>query len=233
MKKTILILVIILVVLAIAVGCVALYFFNGPQYAMIIIAKDVKANGMDGLEPHLTGNAEKLIEKVNSIAENPLLTTVLGLFVQNESQNVLTDYLDILKTELENVTWNLEDIMTGREHAQVMLSFNYEDDLTGTLNVSMIRTDDGWKIDGVNSLKIDGFSWDDISLPSFENFLSKDPDATLPDTENFNFKDIEIPDFENFNFEDIELPDFENFNFEDIQLPEFGIFNRNKNDTAA
>lgn len=213
MKKTLIVLVIVLVLLALAVGGAALFFFNSPQYAMMTILKDVKADGLVGLEPHLTGDAAEIVEKVTSISGNPLFATILGLFVQNE-------YLDILKSELHNVNWNVEDILKSSKRAQVVLSFDYQGEITGSINISMIRTKDGWKIDGVNSPKIDGFNFDDLDLSILEKSLSKDTE--ISEDKGFSFGDITIPDVENFNFEDITLPDFENFNFEDIKLPDFG-----------
>ena len=232
MKKTIVILIIALLVLALAVGAAAMLFLTSPQYAMIQILKDVNAGGMDGLKPHLTGDAAALMEKVTTITENPLLSKVMGLFVKSE-------YLDVLKSELQNVTWNVEDVMKSSKRAQVMLSFNYQDEITGTINVSMIRTEDGWKIDGVNSPKIDGFNFDDIDFSAFEKIVSGETEASesegfsiggisIPDFENFNFKDIELPNVGEFSFEDIQLPDVGEFSFEDIQLPDFGnLFGKN------
>ena len=209
MKKTVLVLIIVLLVLAIIVGCAALYFLNSPYYALMGIMKDVKAEGMDGLESHLTGNAAELMDKVTSVTENPTLTTILGLFVQADYQK----YLDILKNELDNITWNVEDVMTGKNHAMVMLSFDYQGEVTGTINVSMLRTDDGWKIDGVNSPRIDGLSLDDIRLPDFGSFRfggeSAQSDSDNTESGGFRFEDIQLPDFENFNFEDIDLPDLQ------------------------
>ena len=205
MKKTVWVLIIVLLVLAIIVGCAALYFLNSPYYALMGIMKDVKAEGMNGLESHLTGNAEAMMEKVTSVTENPMLTTILALFVQGDYQK----YLDILQNELDNITWKVEDVMTGRKHAMVMLSFDYQGDVTGTINVSMLRTDDGWKIDGVNSPKIDGLSFGDIQLPDFSNFRfggeSEQSGSDNTESGGFRFEDIQLPDFENFNFEDIDL----------------------------
>jgi hypothetical protein len=170
MKKTIIILVIILVLLAIAVGCAAVYFLSSPQFALLRILKDVKTEGLDGLEPHLTGDAAEVVETVRDITESPLASTILGLFGNN-------GYLDLLKTELQNVTWNVEDVMKGKKQAQVVLSFDYEGEITGTIHLSMVRTGDGWKIDGIKSPKIDNFSIGDITLPDFGNFSWKGTDA--------------------------------------------------------
>ena len=233
MKKTIVILIVVLLVLALAAGAAAMLFLNSPQYAMIQILKDVKADGLDGLELHLTGDAAALMEKVTAITENPVLSTILSLFVKGE-------YLDVLKSELQNVTWNVEDVMKSSKRAQVMLSFNYQDEITGTINVSMIRTEGSWKIDGVNSPKIDGFNFEDIDFSAFEKIVSGEAEApesegfsfgdiSIPDLENFSFEDINIPALENFNIGDINLPDLENFNFEDVQLPDIGSLFGNKN----
>ncbi len=224
MKKTIVILIVVLLVLALAAGVAAMLFLNSPQYAMIQILKDVKADGLDGLELHLTGDAAALIEKVTAITENPVLSTIMSLFVKGE-------YLDVLKSELQNVTWNVEDVMKSSKRAQVMLSFNYQDEITGTINVSMIRTEGSWKIDGVNSPKIDGFNFEDIDFSAFEKIVSGETEA--PKSEGFSFGDISIPDLENFdlenfNFEDIDLPNIGDFSFDDINLPDFGnLFGKN------
>jgi hypothetical protein len=191
MKKTLIVLVIVLVLLALAVGGAALFFFNSPQYAMMTILKDVKADGLEGLEPHLTGDAAEIVEKVTSISGNPLFATILGLFVQNE-------YLDILKSELHNVNWNVEDILKSSKRAQVVLSFDYQGEITGSINISMIRTKDGWKIDGVNSPKIDGFNFDDLDLSILEKSLSKDTE--ISEDKGFSFGDISLPDFRNFHW---------------------------------
>ena len=202
MKKATLILIIIALVLVIAVVCAAVYFFNSPQYALMQIMKDVKAQGLEGLEPHLTGNATDMLEKVTSASQNPLLSAVFSLLIPDK-------YLEVVKSELQNITWNVEDILTSRKRAVVILSFDYEGDITGTINLSMLRTDSGWKIDDVSAPRIDGFRFEDVQLPDLKSFLFQG-DGETADADSSASDGFQLPKFEDIDlskFQDISLPD--------------------------
>ena len=43
----------------------------------------------------------------------------------------------------------MDDILKSKENAAVILSFNYEDKLIGTIEISMIRDEEKWKIDSI------------------------------------------------------------------------------------
>ena len=221
MKKVLLTVLIVLLVLALLAGLAAVWFYYSPYHAMILIQKDVMAEGVDGLMPYLTGDAEKLFNKVTSISENPLMVKLLNLVLHG-------DYLDILKAELQDVAWEVEDILLSSKHAQVMLSFDYLEEITGTINITMVRTDDGWKIDGFNSPKIDGMSLEDLDFSALEKLFAVK--EAISEGEGFTIGGITIPGLEDFNFEDIEIPGLEEFNFEDI---DFSGFSWKRNQEAA
>ena len=45
--------------------------------------------------------------------------------------------------------WEVDDVLKSNENAAVFLSFNYEDKLIGSIEISMIREDGDWKIDTI------------------------------------------------------------------------------------
>jgi len=152
MKKALMIIGSIIVVFAIIITCVGFYFIQTPEYALMKISKDIKESGIDGLRPHLTEDAQETFDTVSAIADNKLVSSIMGLFDKN-------DYISILKSEIKTVQWNVEDIMKSSDNATVILAFNYDDHLIGTIEISMVRSEDGWKIDGLELPKFDKIDW--------------------------------------------------------------------------
>lgn len=152
MKKALLIIGVIVAVLAIVISCLGIYVVSTPEYALMKIAKDVKASGMDGLRLHLTEKAQEKLDTVTSLADNKLVGALMGLLGNN-------DYVSVLKTEMQQVQWELDDIIKSDDNAEVILGFNYDDRLVGTIAISMIHNDEGWKIDGLELPKFDRIDW--------------------------------------------------------------------------
>src|SRR5699024_5363190 len=105
-------------------------------------------SGLDGLLPHLTGDARKILDTANSVAANPLTLSLVGILGGEE-------LVQFLRSELQKVQWELVDLLKGSDHAQVIIGFDYEDLLSGSVQISMVREDGTWKIDG-------------LELPTFE-----------------------------------------------------------------
>ena len=152
MKKALIIIGSIIVLLAIIITCFGLYFIQTPEYALMEITKDIKESGIEGLRPHLTKEAQERFDAVSAITENKLVNSILGLFDKN-------DYTSILKSEIQNVQWDVEDIMKSSDNATVILAFDYDNRLIGTIDISMVHTEDGWKIDGLALPKFDKINW--------------------------------------------------------------------------
>lgn len=148
MKKKVLIVAAILAVLAIGITCVGVYAVRTPEFALLVIAKDVKTTGIEGLRPHLTVDALKTLDTVTSLADNKLVGALVGLFVKEEQ-------LGDLMTQLEQVQWKLEDIVKNGDTAEVVLRFNYDDRFVGTVTFTMVKGEEGWQIDS-------------LELPKFE-----------------------------------------------------------------
>jgi hypothetical protein len=135
--------IICILVLVLGIGvCLGVLVVRSPEYALMNIAKDIRTDGIDGLMPHLTGKAEDTVTTITSIAENRFVNTILSAFNKD-------DYVVILKSNIKKVNWEIDDILKGNKQANIVLAFNYEDKLVGTIKVSMVREDDEWKISGI------------------------------------------------------------------------------------
>ena len=113
---------------------------------------DVNASGMDGLYPHLTGEARAIIDAVSSVTENSIFNTIVGFISQSE-------YVGVLKSEIQEIQWEVDDVLKSKDNASVILSFNYDDKLVGTIELSMVREDGEWKIDGLEFPEFDKINW--------------------------------------------------------------------------
>lgn len=151
MKKAILIISSVVLLLAVVVGF-GLYIVNTPEYALKSIIEDVNDSGMEGLNPHLTEKASEMLDTVSSITESDLFSTIMGFINQN-------DYISVLKTEIPKIQWGVDDVLKSKENAAVILSFNYEDKLIGTIDISMIREEGNWKIDSIEFPEFTKVNW--------------------------------------------------------------------------
>lgn len=152
MKKALLIaLAVILLIGAIALGA-GLYITRTPEYAMAKIMEDVSQSGMDGLRPHLTQQAQDTVDKVTAVAQSRVVGAILNLFDQ-------ADYVGVIKSELQSVEWEVEDILTGSENASVVLHFDYDGRLTGRMDITLVKEDSEWKIDGLTYPQFETVQW--------------------------------------------------------------------------
>ena len=133
--------VITLIVIAAILGGLYFYVTGTPEFALFMIQQDIYDSGMDGLTPHLTGSAKQSIDTISAVTESDLVSAIMGVFKQD-------DYLRVLKSEIQKVEWHFMDIIKAKDSAQVILRFNYNFKLQGTIQISMVKEADGWKISG-------------------------------------------------------------------------------------
>lgn len=152
MKNAIVIISSIVLLIAVIAGGIGMYIVNTPEYKLKTMINDVNTSGMEGLEPHLTGNAKEVLNTVSSITSGNLFNTIMGFINQN-------DYVSVLKSEIQEVQWEIKNVLKSNENAAVILSFNYEDKLIGTIEISMIREDGDWKIDGIEFPEFEEINW--------------------------------------------------------------------------
>ena len=141
--------VISIVILLIGVGVFfGVSIIKSPEYALMQIANDIEASGIDGLMPRLTDEAQETVSAITSITENKLVNSIFSLWGND-------DYVGILKSNLEKVEWKLEGVLKSDRKADIILAFNYNDKLIGTIEVKMIYENNNWKISGIGIPKFE------------------------------------------------------------------------------
>ena len=115
-----------------------------PEYALNETYADVKEEGMRGLKKHLTANALKTIENVESIGN-------LGtLFIGSNPTTLLLN-------KMSEFEYTVKDILKGSESARCVLDFYYKDSVSGTIEIKMIKEEKEWKIDSLGNTQFDKF----------------------------------------------------------------------------
>lgn len=150
MKKVLLIIVSAMAVIAIAViGVKTIHPVNTPEDALKEIVEDVNQSGIDGLRPHLTKNAQEIVDTVSAVADNELVSSVMGLLSDNE-------YVDIFKSGMR---WDIRSIQKGKDNAAADIELSYDNAAIATIKLLMIRDGDSWKIDSLELPDLDDINW--------------------------------------------------------------------------
>lgn len=121
-----------------------------PEYVIENAIKDMRTSGLEGLKPYLTENAENKVETIRSVSSGIDLLTG-------------TNKVSFLINRLADFEWTVQDILKGSESAKGILRFQYEteeNDIKGTLELTLIKEEKEWRIDGVE-------------MPVFEKFTVK------------------------------------------------------------
>ena len=124
-----------------------------PEYALNNTFDDMRASGLDGLKKHLTANALKVVTGFESLNGKPgvsLFTTAL----------LGGDAVSLLLGRLSECDWTIKDVMKGKETSKAVVGFDYHDTMVGTIEMTMIKEDGIWKIDGLDVPK-----FEKINLP--------------------------------------------------------------------
>ena len=119
-----------------------------PEAALNNAFDDMRASGLDGLKKHLTANALKTVESVESISGNAAVALLTTAFMGGNAVNVLLD-------KLSECVWSIKEVMKGSDSSRAVVGFNYQDKMVGTVEVTLIKEDKIWKIDKLASPKFD------------------------------------------------------------------------------
>lgn len=150
LKRYAVLFILAVVILGVAAGGYLYYKTTTPEYALAKTVEDVQESGVSGLRSHLTSGAEKKLETVDSLIKITGIADVLAAAVSQES------IVALIESETADVTWNVKDICKGENNAQVILSFSYDSNLEGTAEITMLRENKEWKIDGIRITDING-----------------------------------------------------------------------------
>lgn len=122
-----------------------------PEYAFNNAFDDMRASGLEGLKKHLTSNALKTVESVESISGRPEIALFTSALLGGNAVNVLL-------AKLSECDWTIKDVMKGSETSKAIVGFNYDEKMVGTIELGMIKEDKIWKIDSLAMPKIDKFT---------------------------------------------------------------------------
>ena len=126
-----------------------------PEYALNNAFDDMKEAGLDGLKKHLTANALKNVETFETLSGKPEVSLLTSAFMGGSAMSFLLG-------KLNECDWSIKDVMKGSESSKAVIGFDYQDKMSGTIELTMIKEEGKWKIDS-------------LAMPKFEKF-------TLPKT---------------------------------------------------
>ena len=148
-KKVIIAVISILLIAVLAAGGYIFYKTTTPEYALYQTMQDIRESGMDGLKAHLSSNAREKADRVTEWSDNAIVSGLLSLITQQE------DISGLLQSGLSDMTWTLQGVTKEGQQAAVAVDFDYQGKMTGSLNITMLREERQWKIDGVEVENVD------------------------------------------------------------------------------
>ena len=119
-----------------------------PEYVVEHAIMDMRTAGLEGLKPYLTDNAEKNVETIISVSNG------VGLLTGGNK-------VSFLFNRLADFDWTVDEILKGSESAKAILRFSIEngtEEIEGTLQLTLIKEDKEWRIDGVDMPKFTKFT---------------------------------------------------------------------------
>ena len=122
-----------------------------PEYALNKAFDDMKESGLDGLKKHLTSNALKTVESLESISGRPEIALFTTALMGGNAVNSLLE-------KLSECEWTINDVMKGSETSKAIVGFNYQEKMAGTIELTMIKEDKIWRIDSLAMPKFDKFN---------------------------------------------------------------------------
>ena len=120
-----------------------------PEYAVNNLLADMRSSGLEGLKKHLTAKALKTVEGFEKISGIPEVSILSNTLLGGDAMNILLGHLS-------DCEWTIEDVMKG-------LGFDFDGKMVGTIELTLIKENDIWKVDKLGVPKFDV-----ISLPQIE-----------------------------------------------------------------
>ena len=65
--------------------------------------------------------------------------------------------MSVLLDKLSECEWTIKDVMKGAETSKAIVGFDYQDKMTGTIELTMVK-EELWKIDSFEMPKFDKFT---------------------------------------------------------------------------
>ncbi len=151
MKKVLISVLCVVIALILIAGCGVLYVINTPEYALKKICADIRGTGFDAVMPNLTDEAYKKVEPIIKIVNNNIVKSILSLISDN-------DYASVLIEKAREVEWTVGDVLKNNKKASVTIGFNYNEQITGSIDLELLKIDGNWKINNLYNLNIEKIS---------------------------------------------------------------------------
>ena len=149
-KKSIIVIIVLLI--GIGIGGIAYSKWNSPERALVKTILDIHNDGIDGLEKHLTEENIELLEGIQNISEDNIISGLLTA--------ASTDFIaQFLKSKLSEVDWSLVEVMQGKKYSEAIIGFQYKDMLSGTMGIKMEKIKGKWLISGSGNPSIEEVNW--------------------------------------------------------------------------
>lgn len=142
MKKALKRILIVLLVLAVAASVIGYFQMHTPEYALYQTVKDMQKDGYEGLQKHLTAEAD---QKLDSLLNSTLSQAVMSFMGQGDQVNEFIDHI-------QELDWEMDDMLKGKKRAEAYMRFQGSDDFSGSMKLSMVREDREWKISSISDL---------------------------------------------------------------------------------
>ena len=151
MRKIIISVICVIVAIALIFGAGVLYVVNTPEYALKEMVSGMEEAGIDAILPKLTNEAYEKVEPVINIAENSVVQSIISLVSDS-------DYASILIEKAKDVKWTVGDVLKNNRKASVTVQFNYDEKIAGSIDLELVKEENGWKINDLYNLEIDKLS---------------------------------------------------------------------------
>ncbi len=119
-----------------------------PEYVVEHAITDMRTAGLEGLKPYLTENAEKKVDTIRSVSS--------GMDLLTGGSRV-----SVFFNRLSECDWTVVEILKGSETAKAVMRFSIisgTDEIEGTIQLTMIKEEKEWRIDGVDMPKFEKFT---------------------------------------------------------------------------
>lgn len=139
MKRIKLIISIVSIILLFSALTFVLCFFNSPEYALIKTSSDIKVHGLDGLKPHVTGEAKCIVELISKAKELSPCSSSIPLI-----DNPIVS--ELIKSKIDEIKWDVIGIEKNGNQAIFTIAVGLGHMHLLNVDLIMVRESDSWVI---------------------------------------------------------------------------------------
>ena len=142
MKKKSLVILVLIMVLAITAVFIGAYYFLTPRRIIDEAVESMRSEGLKGIKPYLTDELEDKVDDILFVMDLPVTR-----FILDKADDV--GLTDVVIHNVEKIDWSVEDVRVGLKAAEIELAYQYGD-YSGSAELTMKIQDNKWKIDSID-----------------------------------------------------------------------------------